>query len=201
LLPILLRPVHNVVLTVALGGLCLSAFSWAETPSGTPLGRSVDASSETQNATIPVAKPSGVIGVSALEKAGADTTSPPGAEDEEEVCEEEEEGGGGASVQVDEIIPMETDRPDFTESSIVVPPGSLQFENGFTYEMGDGAQRTSTYPETLLRVGLTKRVEARVGLPNGPSRVPTVRPLRALATCIWGRRSSWGRCPGGLMPV
>jgi hypothetical protein len=32
--------------------------------------------------------------------------------------------------------------------------------------MGDGAQRTSSYPETLLRVGLTKRVEARVGVPN-----------------------------------
>jgi hypothetical protein len=78
-------------------------------------------------------KPSRVLAATAAETLAAGSTLTPIPEDEA-VCEDEEDAGaGGSSVLVEEIIPMETDRPDFTESSIVVPPGSLQFENGFTH--------------------------------------------------------------------
>jgi hypothetical protein len=57
-----------------------------------------------------------------------------------------------------------TDRPDFTESSEIVLRGVVQFEAGFTYERsGDGADRVGsiTVPSSLLRIGLSRRVELR----------------------------------------
>jgi hypothetical protein len=59
-----------------------------------------------------------------------------------------------------------TDRPDFTESSVVVPRASLQLESGLTWERaGDGA-RTLGGPELLLRYGVGRRTELRLGLPG-----------------------------------
>lgn len=59
-----------------------------------------------------------------------------------------------------------TDRPDFTESSAVVGAGNIQVESGFSYE-GDGAGRdhinTLTVPASLTRIGLSRRVELRLG--------------------------------------
>ena len=49
--------------------------------------------------------------------------------------------------------PIATDRPQITGSSIVVPCGSLQFENGFQ-ETGNGGQQTLDFPETSVRLGL-----------------------------------------------
>ena len=46
-----------------------------------------------------------------------------------------------------------TDRPDITESSIVVPPGTLQGENGVTWT-GDHGRRTLDLSESLLRLGV-----------------------------------------------
>ena len=57
-----------------------------------------------------------------------------------------------------------TDRPQITNSSIVVPCGSLQFENGFE-ETGDGGQRTFDFPETSVRLGIANRTELRLGVP------------------------------------
>ena len=58
-----------------------------------------------------------------------------------------------------------TDRPDVTESSIVIPKGSVQLENGITWtkQRHDNGIVAS---ETLLRVGLLNRTELRVVLPN-----------------------------------
>jgi hypothetical protein len=58
-----------------------------------------------------------------------------------------------------------TDRPSITASSIVVPSGELQFENGFT-ETGNQGQRSFDFPETLARFGLTSRTELRLVAPN-----------------------------------
>jgi len=61
--------------------------------------------------------------------------------------------------------PIITDRPDFTESSVVVPPGSVQVEAGLTYS---SARPTVAFgaPELLVRYSLSPLVEARFGLPN-----------------------------------
>lgn len=58
-----------------------------------------------------------------------------------------------------------TDRPSFTDSSIVVPHGSLQFEDGFT-ETSAAGQQVYDLPETLVRYGLTSKTELRLGVPD-----------------------------------
>lgn len=58
-----------------------------------------------------------------------------------------------------------TDRPDQTESAIVVPKGSLQIESGLLIEyseMDDISIRTILAPTTLFRLGVLKCLELRL---------------------------------------
>jgi len=61
--------------------------------------------------------------------------------------------------------PISTDRPAVTDSSVVVPSGSLQAENGFL-EASSKGQSVSDGPETLLRFGVAKRTELRFTVPD-----------------------------------
>jgi Putative MetA-pathway of phenol degradation len=77
-------------------------------------------------------------------------------------------GGTTASVVqgARELGEMVTDRPDFTESSDVVGRGVAQFESGLSLEgggAGAAATRGFSAPQALLRVGLSSRVELRLG--------------------------------------
>src|ERR1700722_17788686 len=67
----------------------------------------------------------------------------------------------GANVQ----SPIATDRPQITSSSVVVPCGSLQFENGFQ-ETGNGGQRSFDLPETTVRFGIVSKTELRFAAPD-----------------------------------
>ena len=58
-----------------------------------------------------------------------------------------------------------TDRPDITESSIVVPPVTLQVENSLTWTR-DHERRTLDLSESLLRLGVWSHTEFRIELPN-----------------------------------
>ena len=58
-----------------------------------------------------------------------------------------------------------TDRPDVTNSSVVVPVGSLQSENGVDLTSGGGT-RVLDGTNTRLRVGLSPCVEFLVDLPS-----------------------------------
>ncbi len=61
---------------------------------------------------------------------------------------------------------INTDRPDFTESSLVVGTGVIQLEGGFTSgsDHADGVETNDIrFPQMLLRIGLAKRFELRVG--------------------------------------
>jgi hypothetical protein len=60
---------------------------------------------------------------------------------------------------VPEIV---TDRPDFTESSEVIPAGWLQLESGVSFE-GESTARAFSAPAALLRIGLGHRTELRLG--------------------------------------
>ena len=67
----------------------------------------------------------------------------------------------GAHAQDDDI---ESDRPDFVESSKVVGKGRMQLEAGLLYERarsGEGRERTLSTP-TLLRWGIADALELRV---------------------------------------
>jgi hypothetical protein len=60
---------------------------------------------------------------------------------------------------------MVTDRSDITESPVVVPKGSAQFENGITWT-DDHGEKTLGLPEGLLRLGIFERTELRIDVPN-----------------------------------
>jgi hypothetical protein len=61
--------------------------------------------------------------------------------------------------------PIVTDRPSVTDSSIVVPSGSIQAENGFL-DNNTEALRTLDFPETLIRFGLLSKTELRFYVPD-----------------------------------
>ncbi len=61
--------------------------------------------------------------------------------------------------------PISTDRPAITNSSVVVPAGSFQVENGFL-ETGSHGQSVLDVPESLVRFGLTKKTELRFTAPD-----------------------------------
>jgi hypothetical protein len=60
---------------------------------------------------------------------------------------------------------ISTDRPQITSSSVVVPCGSLQFENGFQ-ETSAAGQQTYDLPETSIRFGIARKTELRYMVPN-----------------------------------
>ncbi len=61
-----------------------------------------------------------------------------------------------------ELPEMVTDRPDYTESTNLVGKGVVQMENGFTVERGREGS-TLSGPELLMRIGLNKHLEFRIG--------------------------------------
>jgi len=81
--------------------------------------------------------------------------------------------------------PLLPDRPGFTETTRVVGPGVVQVEMGASLEIdghGDARSRILTAPLGLVRVGLTRRIELRVGddgevvqaIGRGPGHTTTV---------------------------
>ena len=61
---------------------------------------------------------------------------------------------------------LQSDRPDFTESAVVVPAGSVQLEGGATWIRGSGGRDVLGGPELLLRWGLSRSVELRLIAPD-----------------------------------
>jgi hypothetical protein len=61
--------------------------------------------------------------------------------------------------------PITTDRPSVANSSVVVPVGSIQLENGFI-ETNSQGQSIVDGPETEVRVGVASRTELRFTLPD-----------------------------------
>ncbi|MEE8348129.1 MAG: transporter, partial [Acidobacteriota bacterium] len=59
-------------------------------------------------------------------------------------------------------LELVTDRPDQTESSIVVPPGYFQLETGWGVTR-NGEKNNHQFPTTLLRIGMIPSVELRIG--------------------------------------
>jgi hypothetical protein len=63
------------------------------------------------------------------------------------------------------VTPINTDRPAFTDSSVVVPKASLQIENGFL-ETSTLGQQSFDFPETLFRFGVSDKMELRFTAPD-----------------------------------
>jgi len=67
-----------------------------------------------------------------------------------------------------------TDRPDFTESSVVVGKGIWQLETGAAYVGDTDGARAFSAPQALLRLGLTTRFELRLGASGFLAERPTI---------------------------
>ncbi|MBI3143623.1 MAG: transporter [Bacteroidetes bacterium] len=57
--------------------------------------------------------------------------------------------------------PIQTDRPDQTESPYLVPPGHLQFEMGCNYAHESHSTASLQMPTSLWKYGINDRVECR----------------------------------------
>jgi len=68
----------------------------------------------------------------------------------------------GAPLAAQARGPIETDRPDFTESSATVPKGRYQLEAGYTVQRAATRGSAHSLPETLLRIGVGSRLELRL---------------------------------------
>jgi len=62
-------------------------------------------------------------------------------------------------------VVINTDRPAFADSSVVVPKGSLQIENGFLETTAVG-QQSFDFPESQFRFGLGDKTELRFSVPD-----------------------------------
>ena len=99
--------------------------------------------------------------------------------------------------QTPKIPDIVTDRPDITESSIVVPVGALQVENGVTWTR-DHRTNSTDLPETLFRVGLWERTEVRFTAPNYLDRLDGRNGLSGLGDTSIGLKEQLGPLPGAI---
>ncbi|MFM8271699.1 MAG: hypothetical protein ACKODX_05120, partial [Gemmata sp.] len=58
---------------------------------------------------------------------------------------------------------IETDRDSFTPATSTAPRAKFILESAYTFLDNRGAKETHSFPEVLLRYGLTERVELRLG--------------------------------------
>jgi len=72
---------------------------------------------------------------------------------------------GRAQTTNDTQPTIATDRPSVANSSVVVPRGYLQAENGFLITSAQG-ESVADFPETSLRFGLLDQTELRLALPD-----------------------------------
>ena len=104
--------------------------------------------------------------------------------------------GQGQPPSVDAAEPIATDRPAVTNSSVVVPAGSLQMENGFLEARSQG-QSVVDGPESLIRFGVTKSTEFRITVPDYFYNLNTGRaPGSGFGDLVFGIKQQLGPTPG-----
>ncbi len=61
---------------------------------------------------------------------------------------------------------IDTNRPSFCQSSLIVPKGTLQLENGTLYQKFQNSANYFDIPETQVRLGALKRLEVQMFVPQ-----------------------------------
>jgi len=98
------------------------------------------------------------------------------------------------SVDDAEIV---TDRPDVTEAAVVVPKGSVQIENGFTWSLDHGSNSVDL-SESLVRVGIASCTELRIGLPNYFANLARHASSSGFQDVSFGIKEQLGPLPGNI---
>ncbi len=92
--------------------------------------------------------------------------------------------------------PIDTDRPDQTESSALVPVKHLQLEVGVQYTDEGSASRVFDAPSTLIRLGVIERLELRFGIPTittefaGNNETDFADPELGVKVKLWGEKGA-----------
>ncbi len=60
-----------------------------------------------------------------------------------------------------ELEPIQTDRPDQTETPALTPKGMFQVETGFSVQKNDENSQTNLLPSTLWKYGVNENFELR----------------------------------------
>ena len=106
--------------------------------------------------------------------------------------------GQDPSANTNSPAPIATDRPTVTNSSIVVPVGYLQAENGFLDTYSHGVN-TADGPETLLRLGIASKTELRLTVPDYFYNVTSGGgPATGFGDMAVGVKQQLGPTPGGF---
>lgn len=58
--------------------------------------------------------------------------------------------------------PIQTDRPDQTETPAIVPTGMFQVETGLTFQKNNVNSKIYSFPSTLWKYGVNKNIELRL---------------------------------------
>jgi hypothetical protein len=94
--------------------------------------------------------------------------------------------------------PISTDRPAIAESSVVVPKGSIQVENGILFTDSQG-QNSFDGPETYLRFGLLSSTELRFSVPDYYRDLPSgTGVVSGFGDISIGMKQQLGPTPGGF---
>jgi hypothetical protein len=96
----------------------------------------------------------------------------------------------------DSAEPISTDRPSVANSSVVVPKGSFQVENGILFTTAQG-QNSFDGPETSLRFGIADNTELRLAIPDYFRDIPTgTGPVSGFGDLILGLKRQLGPAAG-----
>lgn len=96
------------------------------------------------------------------------------------------------------LPPMETDRPDITETPFAVPKGTIQVENGFTWSHEPDGTRQLVLPESVWRIGIHQGTEIRLGVPNYVTLTGNGDPENGFGDMSLGFKQEFPVHPGGL---
>lgn len=67
-----------------------------------------------------------------------------------------------SSIYSQELEPIQADRPDQTETPVIVPKGMFQVETGFTFQKNDAFNKSLSLPSTLWKYGVNENLELRL---------------------------------------
>ena len=74
---------------------------------------------------------------------------------------------GSKDANAQASAPISTDRPSFSASPFTLKPGVWQIESGYQYTRDDDSDTTlQTFPQALLRFGLSDEIELQFGWPG-----------------------------------
>ena len=105
--------------------------------------------------------------------------------------------GQDQSPAADAPAPISTDRPAITNSSVVVPFGSVQVENGFL-ETGGQGQSVVDGPESLVRIGVARKTELRFNVPDYFRNLTVGSLASGFGDFAVGVKQQLGPTPGGF---